>query len=425
MAAPPFPIYNMTGLIFVGVLYSFPVSFLLIYPALLGMNPEFEDAAKITGAGFFHTTLITFRIISPAIIVAFLLSLIRGVEVMTTALFIGLPAGIHVIATDVFEVVSRQTPPQHGLGAALAVILFFTVAILIVFYRRATSMVSKYVTVTGKTARIQPYKLRKWKYPVLMSITAFYGFFIIFPTALVVFESLMPFGTAYSTKMFNLVTLQNFQYIFSNIRLTHIISNTVLLALLAAIVCSALSILLGYVTIRTKMPGRGLLHIFSTVPLATPGVVLGLALIWLYVGTPIYATLSILVMAVTIKQLPFAMAMTTQNMYQIAPEMEESSRICGSSFSDMLRRIMMPLISPAYFAGLNYIVIRAVGELELVLLLRGTQNEVLTTFLWEEWIDGSFQVASTVAVIMLVLTTSMYTISRLIGRRVAPPGMKL
>ncbi len=419
---PFFNVFTMAGMVLSGAFVTFTLDFLIIYPAVRQMNPELEDASRIAGSGPYTGLLrVTLPMIAPSILIAGILGFVKGVEVLTPALFIGLPGGINVLSSEIYQAIQRTEPANYGYGSSLAVVLLTASVILIALYRRATALQSKYVTITGKAPRPKLIDLGKARYVIMTALIFFYSIGIFVPIILIVIESLLPFSMPYSMEVFSKFSVKNFDYVLNNTRLISTIYNTVTMVLAGAIITLSIALLLGYVAIRTKLPLRGGLHGLAIAPLAMPGIVIGVALIWTFVRTPIYASVYILVIAITIKSLPYGLALSSNTLYQVGSELEESSRICGASWASTFRKIMMPLLRASITFGLIYIMIRNVGELEVVLLLRGSENEVLSTWLWAEWQNGSFRIASALAVITLFVNVLLFTIPKFIergGRRV-------
>ncbi len=416
---PVFNVYSMQGMILSGVLHTFPLNFLIIYPALRAMNPELEESARLAGSAIFSTTLhVTFRLVAPAVLITTILGIIRGLEALTPALFLGIPAGISVLVLDVFESVQRSTPPDYGFANALAVVLLATTGTLMLLYTKATSLASKYVTVTGKHRRFRLIDLGVLRIPVFATLLVFYGFFAVLPISVIFLESLMPFSMPWEWEIFQTLTAKNYVSVIGDSLFPRILSNTLILVVLGSVLCMTLGIAVAYATVRSRLFGKRLINLGATLTVAIPAIVIGLAILWVYVATPLYLTVWIMIIALVVKYIPFAVALTSQSMFQISNELEESSRVCGATWMGTFGRVMFPLLSTSYFSGLIYLMIRAMGELEVVILLRGIGNEVFSTRMWGEWSEGSIPTASVVAITMVSINFVLYLASRLVGRRI-------
>ncbi|MBI2184502.1 MAG: ABC transporter permease subunit [Thaumarchaeota archaeon] len=308
--------------------------------------------------------------------------------------------------------VARTYPPNYAYGFVLSTIILSFSIILIILYRRATKLTSKYVTVTGKAPRPKTIDLGRWKYVVTVIVLVFLAFMSYSPAVLAVIESLTPFASAYGPETLTRLTLKNYATVISDARFAGIVSNTVFMAIIAAVACLLLALVVGYLAVRTKGKSGAVLHVASTFPLALPGAVIGTSLLWTFATTPIYGTMWILIFGLIIKNLPFGIALSVQGMYQVGYELEECSRMCGASWVGTFRRIMVPLLRASIFSSLFYLLIRSLGELEVVLLLRGTESEVLSTWLYTEWATGSARLASAMAVIIMIVNVALYLATR-------------
>ena len=126
------------------------------------------------------------------------------------------------------------------------------------------------------------------------------------------------------------------------------------LAAAAATLTVLLGSLIGWVDLRTRLPGRKLLDYASLVPLGLPGIVMAVALIqfWLRVPVPIYGTLLIILLAYSARYVPLAVRSANAAFRQIDPSLEETARVTGAGWLRTFGSITLPLARPGLFAGL-------------------------------------------------------------------------
>jgi iron(III) transport system permease protein len=110
---------------------------------------------------------------------------------------------------------------------------------------------------------------------------------------------------------------------------------------------------------------KGTLDFLAFMPIAIPGLVLGIAILWLYLTLPIpiYGTLWILLIAYVIKYLPYGMRACSNSMNQIQKELEEASEISGASWLYTFTRVLLPLLLPGFVAGWIYVITHSFREL--------------------------------------------------------------
>src|SRR6266542_1810656 len=327
-----FNTFSMWGMIWVQGLHLAPIAFLLMGAAFRSMDPSLEEAALMAGAPR-HLLLrrITMPLVRPAIVSAILLMFVQSLESFEVPGLLGLQNGIYVFTSRIYFVL-RQFPIDYGAAGAYALgLLAFAVAGVAAngwLSRNARS----YQTVTGKAFRPRPIELGRARPLVGGPGMLFFLVAVVLPVAVLVYASLR---------------------------------NSVLLGVGAATVVMFLSAVASWVVVRTRAPGRRVLDALTFTPLVVPGLVLGLALSFVYLRTslPIYGTLWILLIAYATRFLPYGMRYSSAAMTQTSGELEESAHVCGASWWQTFRRVLLPLASSGILAGWVYILVVSFREL--------------------------------------------------------------
>ena len=111
--------------------------------------------------------------------------------------------------------------------------------------------------------------------------------------------------------------------------------------------------------------GRAFLDTLAFIPIAMPGIVLGVSLIWVYLTLPIpiYGTLWVLLLAYITKYIPYGIRAASASMIQINKELEEASLTAGGTWFQTFRKVILPLLMPGFTAGWIYISVIALREL--------------------------------------------------------------
>jgi len=418
LSEPIFSVFSLEGVILAGSAHTLPFAYLLLRPAMIIANPEYEDAARIAGSNLIQTfARVTVPLLLPAILIAAIISLVRGIETFTPFIFLGTPVGVNSLSTQILVSVQRTVPPDYGFASALAVFLVAVTSFLVYFYRRATSMTAKYTTITGKAVSPRLVDLRRFRYALSLVVVAILMLLYIPPIIVTVVNSLLPFGMPLTLDIFRRMSLNAYVDLLGDELFRQALGNTSILLVASSTIAMTIAILTAYVSIRTKLPGRSILYILALLPLTIPGVSLGLAVLWTYVRTPIYGTVLILVLAATAKMLPNAVAISSQVMHQVGHELEESSRILGASWAFTFRRIMIPLVMASLLPGLSYLMVATIGDLDYVLLLRSAENEVLATLVWSNWIAGYLPTTAALGVLSLGFGLGVFFIPRFLEER--------
>jgi iron(III) transport system permease protein len=172
---------------------------------------------------------------------------------------------------------------------------------------------------------------------------------------------------------------------------------------------------------RSRTRGRWLLDAVSSAPIAIPSVVIGVALLFVYLRAPIpvYGTLWILFIAYVTRYLPYGMRYASSAMAQISVELDEASEVSGASVLRTLRKIVFPLLAPGLLAGWIYIFIVSIRELASSLLLYSPGNQVLSILIWEQYQNGSIGGLAAIGTLLIsslvIFVTLMLSISRWAG----------
>jgi len=181
----------------------------------------------------------------------------------------------------------------------------------------------------------------------------------------------------------------------------------------------------AWLVVRTRVRGRWLIDNLAFMPLTIPGLVLGVALLFVYLRTslPIYGTLWILFIAYLTRYMPYGMRYSSTSMFQIGRELEESAQMSGAGWWQTFRHIVLPLLVPGFIAGWIYIVIVSVRELGSSVLLYSPGKEVLSIAIWEQVRNGQLTELSALGILMIgslvLLVAVAYKLGAKIGVREA------
>jgi iron(III) transport system permease protein len=387
----PLNIYSMPGLIFVEGLILTPLAFLIICAALRGMDPALEESARILGSTQWQIVRrITLPLMRPAILAAGTLNFVRALESFDTPAIIALPARIEVFTTKIYREALAAYPPNYNLAATYGVSLLVIALVFVVIYQRFTSRVETFATVTGKGYRPHIIDLGRWKHAASAGALSILVLMVVLPVTMLFLISILPYYHVPTAETIKLATLKHYAYIFENERVYRGIGNSLFLALGGATAAMFLAALVGYITVKTKVVGRGLLEGLTFLPWAFPSTALAIGLLWGYVQmpVPIYGTIWILMIAYVTRFMPFGLRSVTSTIVQIHKELEEASRVCGAGLWMTLRRILFPLMRPGLIAGWILLMTIFMREFSLSLFLYTPATEPVGPLLYFLWLDG-------------------------------------
>ena len=414
-----FNVYSMPGMILVeGFLWS-PLAFLLLSSVFQATNAEYEEAARMCGASILKmVTRITLPLALPAILAVALLIVVRSIEAFEVPALVGLPGNVKVLTTDIYLDMKQNVPPDFGYSSAFSVVLLVFAGALISLYSRLSRHASRYHSVTGRGFRTRQLDLGRARY--LGGAVVLFNFLLILaaPTAGLMWLALMPFSQSISRRGFTLMTLDNFREVMHSTFYLDLVWQTLLMSAGAATCVMALTIVAGWLVVRRR-PGGWLLDQLATAPLIFPGIVLGVAMIQIYLAVPIpiYGTLWAFIIAFTIRFLPYGMRYSASGLLQIHPELEEAASVSGSPLHIVLRRIVVPLAAPALLAGWLFIFLVAARDLSLAVMLASPRAQPVAVAMFDLWANGQGTELAAFGLVWTMIMTVIATGFYLVGRR--------
>jgi iron(III) transport system permease protein len=411
----PFNIYSMAGLIFVEALILTPLAFLIIAAALKSMDPSLEESAKTLGSGELGVmSRITFPLMRPAILAAATLNFVRAVESFDTPAIIALPARIEVFTTKIWREALGSFPTNHNLAATYGVGILMVALLFVYLYRRFTSQVESFSTVTGKGFRPHQIDLGKWKYVASGVAFLLLLLLVVLPILVLMLVAILPYYHVPTWQTWSNLTLDHFRYIWATPRVHRAFANSLFLALLGATVCMLLASLASYITVRTKLAGRGILEGLVFIPWAFPGTALALGLLWAYIDFPIpvYATIWIILIAYVTRFLPYGMRAVSSTIIQVHKELEEASIACGAGFLATFRRVLIPMMRPGVMAGWIILVTIFMREFSATLFLYSPGSEPLGPLLYFLYLDGMRGRVAAIGLVISVISVILIAIAQ-------------
>ena len=412
-------VYSLPGMMWVDGLHYSPVAFLLMTAAFRAMDPALEESALMSGAGVLQVARrVTLPLVWPAVFATLLILFVRAIESFEVPALLGLPVGIQVFTSAIYEAMHRY-PAHTGLAAAYAVTLLLITSGGVYFQSRLSSRGSRYATVTGKGFRPRPIDLGRWRYLTTALFLAYFALIVALPFLVLLWSSLQPFYSVPSMAALKRLTLEPYRTVLDYPSLADSVWNSLLLGVASATLIMLVSSVICWIVVKTKLPGRWLLDNVASLPMVFPGIVLGLSImvVYLYVPIGVYGTIWIMLIAYVTRFMPYGLRYNTTSMLQIHKELEESAAMSGASWGTTFRRIILPLLKPGLMAGWIYIVVVSVRELSSSILLYSPGNEVLSIVVWELWENGQYVELSALGVMFILGLFVLVLAAQWLGRR--------
>jgi len=413
-------IFSMPGMIFVEALNQAPLVFLLMYAAFRSMDPSLEESAYMSGASFGTVVRrITLPLVKPTLFASILIMLVLGLEAFETPALLGMPSGIWVFTSRIYRVL-RQFPVMYGEAGAYSITLLIFTTAGVFWQSRLNRRGKSFQTVTGKGFRPAPMRLGQWRWVATTGLAIYFFVAVVMPLLVLLYMSFQPYYTAPTAESFARWTLANYRYTFSSDSVVGALTNSLLLSITAATAIMLLMTVAAWLVVRSQLRGRWLIDNLAFLPITVPGLVMGVALLIVYlrIPLPIYGSLWILFIAYCTRYMPYGMRYAASAMYQIATELEESAQTSGASWLQTFRRILLPLIAPGFLAGWIYIVMAAVRELSSSILLYSPGTEVLGVYLWEQWENGRVTELAAAGIVLMLMLVALVIVARKLGANV-------
>lgn len=420
MDRPLIDIQSYGGIIWVSVLSFTPILYLLISPAFKGHDASLEEASRMAGASNRKTLfLVTVPLMMPAIMGTGMLAFVRMMESFETELFLGLPARIFVLSTRIFDYVHADPPfysPAMALSSAFVLITFF----LIAYQWRVLRRTERYAVVTGRGFSARTIDLGRWRYVTFGIALVYILLGTVVPLLALALGTLMKVPGLFNVSQ--PFTFDHYPQTLTDPYLLGSVKNTLVLAGTSATVGMVLYAGISYIITRTKYRARVALEFVTWLPYSVPSIVLALGFLWALVGViqlPFFAygTVQLLALVMLVRSFPLGVRLMNSTMIQLGKELEESSRILGGSWSYTFRRIVAPLLRPAFLAGWILVFVIAIRDLSTVILLYGPKSRVLSVLLMEYWGSGLQGGALVIALIMVVVTFGAVFLAQHFGSR--------
>ena len=421
--------YSMAGLIIVFGIYYAPYVYMFTASALRNMDPSLEEASEVSGASAFTTIFtITFPLIAPAILAGSLLSFVVLLGIYGVPAALGAPANINVLTTYIFRL-TAWSPPLYNTAAAVAILLMIVTAILVWAQQRILAGKS-FATVAGKAFRPRALDLGPWRWFTFGLASLYLAVVVILPTlALVIaafrkFLFIKDFDALFDMRQYSWV---HFNAVFDNPLTMKSIWNTLEVGAITAICGGALAFAIGYTVNRTRVSGRTSIDLLATLPVAIPGLVVGVAYLWAWIGLPggLYGTIWILALAFVARFMPDTVKALSTSFLQIHKELEEAAWICGRGLLGTIRTIVLPLARPGVVAAMTLLFVLAIRELGSSLFLYTSDTTVMAVLLLDYYEGGNTGKTAAFSLVQTVILAVLLGLTNWLSRGAAQSSARV
>ena len=377
-------IHGLFGAAAVLTLLSYPYFFLTIRGSINNIDPSIEESSRSLGNSAFNTFIkITLPQLKPAIIAGALLVALYTLSDFGAVSLMRYNTFTWTIYQQYESVIDRTS------SATLSLALVSTAIIILILeqYMRGNQ---KYHRIgSGSSRKPHIVRLGIWKYPSLLAIGLLIGLALIIPISILFFWLIR--GISQGEPM-----------IFS----LSITISTLSISIITAVVTVLFSIAMSLIIVRYPSRINKLFESLSYTGYALPGIVVAISLV--YFGAnyalPLYQTQFLLVLSYIILFFPVALGATTTSLLKIDPKLEQSARSLNHSYTNVLRKITIPLMKPGLLMGASLVFLLTVKELPATLILGPIGFKTLATQVWAASSEAYFAQAAAPALTIIIIS---------------------
>lgn len=415
-----FPLYSFWALTIITAFAVVPTAYVMISGLLRNMDPQLEQAARVHGGGGWTVVRrVTLPLLVPGLFSIGIYMFMAVVQTFDLPLIIGLTARFPVLSTRVFLLSSPDNGlPNYGFAASFGVLLLVIATGLMWAYLRATSAGEKFRVVTGKAFRPRRIQLGAWM-PVALGFVALYCVVMALPLLMLFWISLNTAFVLPSVEAVSGLTLDVYRRVIANPVTVRAATNTIILVVTSATAVMVISTLIGWFTTRSNSRMGKVLDALSFAPMAIPPIVLVLAIVLIYLRTPVYGTIWVIVIAHSTIFLAFGVRTMSSALIQLHTELQDAALVSGASWMTSLRTITLPLVWPQFVNGWLWVFAHSARDLTAPLMLLSTTNVVAASALWNMWqfpdLPGTaaLSIMLMMALMAIVVPFQIYTARRL------------
>jgi len=202
-------------------------------------------------------------------------------------------------------------------------------------------------------------------------------------------------------------------------------------ALIAAVINSVFGVLVAWVLVRYRFPGRRIVDALVDLPFALPTAVAGITLATIYsangwvgrylepLGIKVAFTPLGIVLAMTFIGLPFVVRTVQPVIEEIEVELEEAAVCLGANRRQTLQRVIFPMLFPSILTGFALSFARAVGEYGSIIFIAGNMpmiSEITPLLIITKLEQFDYQGATAIACVMLLASFSMLLVINLLQK---------
>ncbi|HWH42273.1 MAG TPA: iron ABC transporter permease [Usitatibacter sp.] len=403
----PWGIYSILGMTVIAGLTHVPNVYVYASAALKNLGSDVEEAARVSGASPFHVALtVSLPLIMPSLLFSAVLVFFLGFELFGLPLVLGDPEGILVLSTYLYKLTNKLGVPSYHLMAAVAICIVAVTFPLVLLQRQLLKSARKYASIKGKAGRMRELPLGPWKWLAAGLIGSWIFISVVVPLSGIALRSFVTnWGEGVALR--EVLTLEHFQSIADEPTMMRGIFNTILIGVVGGLITVACYTAIGFATHRRNDGWSRFVDYLVLVPRAVPGLLVGLAFLWVFLFfpplTPLRSTLFSVWIAYSVVWLAYGMRLISSALMQVSPELEEAGRSVGASRGRVSRDITLPLIRYGLLGSWLLVFMIFEREYSTAVYLLSPGTEVIGAQLVSLWQGGAIDLVAALSLINVIL----------------------
>jgi iron(III) transport system permease protein len=403
----PWNVYSLASIAVIAGLTHVPHVYLYSSAALKSLGSDVEEAARVVGANPLRVALnVSLPMTMPALLYATVLVFFLGFEIFGLPLVLGDPEGHLVLATYLYKLTNKLGTPSYHLMAAVAVCIVAITFPLVLLQRWLLKTAGKFVSVKGKATRQKLLPLGSWKWVALALVALWLAFTIVVPISGITLRAFVE-QWGEGIRLGDVLTLANFRQVFDQSDQVRAIVNTFLIGTLGGALAVGCYTAIGLAGHRQRGWVAKVLDYLVLIPRAIPGLLAGLAFLWIFLFVPglkdLRNTIFSVWLAYAVVWLAYGLRLISGALLQIGPELEESARTVGASPARVLKDVTIPLIRFGLLASWLLVFMIFEREYSTGVYLLGQGTEVIGSMLVSLWSAGAIDQVAALSLINIGL----------------------
>lgn len=399
--------YSMAGIVIVQVFFFFPYALWPMVAAFKVSDITLEEASLNLGAkNWFTFAFVTFPLALPGIISSALLIFTVSFSDFGTPIILA-PKELNLLVVEAYREIAGF---YNWGGAAILTVVMVLVAAFFFWLQTLSTKGRNYGSVSGKP-KIQ----RLNNHSGLTRILSGYSFLIVLvPFLAMVSIVIQSFATTWGKDFLpSGYTLKHYQTIFTSSMGN--IQNSLILAFGALVLSVVIATFVSYFVVRQKATK---LDFLTNIPLIVPGIAFGIALIQTFNTAPLQltGTALLLIIAYTIRRLPYMIRSTMGTMRAIKQDIEEAAINLGATPLTAAITIIGPLMLPGIAAGSLLVFITVIKETSISILIAPAEWAPMSLAIFQNILRGEYYTAAAMSVILVILVLILQAVANRVSK---------